>query len=129
MSTRFSHKQGCRGMAKKAGKGGSPAGSRRTAPGTAPDAETEAPGAAVDWSQGRDHMERAVAHMEKEFRSLQSTRASEGLLDHLQVEAYGVTQGLRGLASVLLRSQTTLAVTPFDAATKARGRGMHDVCA
>jgi len=106
-----------RAFAKK-GKGGGGKGARGVKAKPQDDGDAVVP-AVLDWDHYEEQLLKALQHLEREFHALQSTRASAGMLDHLEVEVYGSRVGLRGAASVMVRSPSCLAVAPYDPETKA----------
>lgn len=62
-----------------------------------------------------EKMDGAVTHARREFSSVRTGRASSALLEHLPVEAYGVTMTMQELASFAVPEARLLVITPHDA--------------
>jgi ribosome recycling factor len=61
------------------------------------------------------HMKKAVAALHEELATIRTGRASPALIEHLHVEAYGVTTPLNQLASISAPEVRMLVVQPWDA--------------
>lgn len=59
-------------------------------------------------------MDKAVAHFGEDLKSLRTGRANVSLLDGIMVEAYGVPQLLKAVASLSTPDARTVAVAPWD---------------
>jgi len=57
---------------------------------------------------------RIIDHLASEFSHLQIGRASAALVEHLQVEAYGTKQQLKGLSSISIPDSKTVQIQPWD---------------
>ncbi|NLX14278.1 MAG: ribosome recycling factor [Phycisphaerales bacterium] len=66
-----------------------------------------------------EQMEKAVAFLAQELRTIRTGRASPGLIEHLKVEvpSYGSTMGIRELASISVPESNLLMVKPYDPGT------------
>ena len=62
----------------------------------------------------RDKMTRAVAHVQSEFSSVRTGRASSALVEKLKVEFYGVENTLQQLASFGVPEARVLTISPYD---------------
>lgn len=62
----------------------------------------------------RAKMEKAVTDLQHSFETLRTGRASVGLVDHLQVQAYGSQMPLIQMASLSTPDARTIAIAPFD---------------
>jgi ribosome recycling factor len=60
-------------------------------------------------------MEKSVEYMLHEFSSVRTGKASPGLVDHLDVSAYGTTMKLKQLALISTPEPRLLLIQPFDA--------------
>ncbi|MCH9617832.1 MAG: Ribosome-recycling factor [Chlamydiia bacterium] len=58
-------------------------------------------------------MDKAVAHLAEEYKSLRTNRVNPAMLDSLMVEAYGSSVGLKTVASISVQERN-LIITPFD---------------
>src|SRR5213596_2319077 len=62
-------------------------------------------------------MEKSVDYMTHEFAAVRTGKASPGLLENVDVHAYGSTMKLKQLALITTPEPRLLVVQPFDAAT------------
>ena len=62
----------------------------------------------------RDRMDKAVAALKEEFNGLRTGRAHAGLLDPVQVEAYGSTSPLNAVAAISVPEPRLLSVSVWD---------------
>jgi ribosome recycling factor len=62
----------------------------------------------------RDKMARAVAHVQADFASVRTGRASSGLVEKLKVEFYGVENTLQQLAGFGVPEARVLTISPYD---------------
>lgn len=60
-------------------------------------------------------MDKAIDAVEHEMNSIRSGRASTAMVDDLKVEAYGVTQPLKGMATISAPDAGTILIQPWDA--------------
>lgn len=58
--------------------------------------------------------EKALGHLKDGFSRLQVGRANPSLVENIPVEMYGVTQPIKGLASVSVPEPRTLVIQPWD---------------
>ena len=59
-------------------------------------------------------MDASVEHMQQEFNTVRTGRASAGLLDRIQVDYYGTATPLKQLATINVPEPRLLTVQPFD---------------
>jgi len=59
-------------------------------------------------------MERAISALQAELNGIRTGRASPALIEHLHVEAYGVSTPLQQLASITVPEARMLLITPWD---------------
>ena len=59
-------------------------------------------------------MRQAVSHFEDELKKVRTGRAHAGMLDGVEVEAYGTMMPLNQVANVTAPEAQMLLVTPFD---------------
>lgn len=64
-----------------------------------------------------EQMRQAITHLQEEFSAIRSGRANAGMVDRLQVEAYGGTMPLQQLASFSVPEARQLLISPFDKGT------------
>ena len=57
---------------------------------------------------------KTLDHMKTEFARLQIGRASPMLVEHIVVEAYGITQPLKSVASITTPDPKTIQIQPWD---------------
>eukprot|EP00803_Ostreobium_quekettii_P006075 evm.model.scf_554.5 EVM.evm.TU.scf_554.5 scf_554:72770-74035(-) len=62
-------------------------------------------------------MQRVIERLKGELANIRPGRASPGMLDHVEVRAYGERMPLKSLAAVSVRDPQLLAATVFDPAT------------
>ena len=62
----------------------------------------------------RDRMDRSVAALKEEFSGLRTGRANAGLLDPVQVEAYGSTSPLNAVAAISVPEPRMISVSVWD---------------
>lgn len=61
-----------------------------------------------------DACQKALAHLEEEYKRLQIGRASSGLVEDLQVESYGMKQPLKAVAGITIPDAKTVQIQPWD---------------
>src|SRR6476646_9235037 len=59
-------------------------------------------------------MKAALEHLQHEYGGVRTGRASVGILDGVQVEAYGSKMPLNQMASLSIPEPTTIMAQPFD---------------
>lgn len=59
-------------------------------------------------------LQKALDYLHKEYAGLQIGRASTGLVEMLDVEAYGATQPLKNMANISCPDSKTIQVQPWD---------------
>lgn len=64
----------------------------------------------------RDRMEKSVASLKEDFAGLRTGRANSGLLDPVQVEAYGSTSPLTAVAAISVPEPRMISVSVWDRA-------------
>jgi ribosome recycling factor len=62
----------------------------------------------------RDKMTRAVGHVQADFATVRTGRASSGLVEKLKVDFYGVENTLQTLASFGVPEARVLTISPYD---------------
>src|SRR5437773_10786768 len=62
-------------------------------------------------------MEKSVNHLVHEFAAVRTGKASPGLVENVDVQAYGSTMKLKQLALITTPEPRLLVVQPFDAGT------------
>lgn len=65
-------------------------------------------------TESEGHMKKAVQALQDELASIRTGRASPALIEHLHVEAYGVSTPLNQLASISAPEARLLVVQPWD---------------
>ena len=83
----------------------------------------------------RDRMDKAVNALKEEFNGLRTGRAHAGLLDPVQVEAYGSTSPLNAVAAISVPEPRMLSVSVWDKsmtvavekAIRAAGLGLNPI--
>ncbi|HEY2810060.1 MAG TPA: ribosome recycling factor [Rhabdochlamydiaceae bacterium] len=69
--------------------------------------------------QTKAKMHAAVEHFKSELKNLRSNRANPGVLDVVQVDAYGAVMRIKELASITVPEPRMLMISPFDPKTAA----------
>ncbi len=64
--------------------------------------------------QYKEKFVKALEHLKTEISSLRTGRATPALVEDIAVEAYGVKQPLKALASISVQDAKTIAVEPWD---------------
>ncbi len=62
----------------------------------------------------KEQFAKTIEHLKAELSSLRTGRATPALVEDLTVEAYGVKQQLKALASISVLDAKTLAIEPWD---------------
>ena len=83
----------------------------------------------------RDRMEKAVSALKEEFNGLRTGRANVGLLDPVQVMAYGSTAPLNSVAAISVPEPRMISVSvwdktmvgPVEKAIRAAGLGLNPI--
>jgi len=83
----------------------------------------------------RDRMEKSVASLKEDFAGLRTGRANSGLLDPVQVEAYGSTSPLNAVAAISVPEPRMISVSvwdkgmvgPVEKAIRAAGLGLNPI--
>ena len=66
-------------------------------------------------TESKPQFEKAIEHLLKELSSIRTGRSSPALVEDLQVEAYGVQQPLKSLASIATPDAKSIQIEPWDA--------------
>jgi ribosome recycling factor len=64
-----------------------------------------------------DKMKKAVAHVQSEFAAVRTGRASPGLVEKLQIDAYGSNVPLQQIAGFGVPEPRVLTISPYDKST------------
>lgn len=88
-----------------------------------------------DLKSYRDRMDKAVASLKEEFQGLRTGRANAGLLDPVQVQAYGSTSPLNAVAAISVPEPRMISVSVWDKsmvsavekAIRAAGLGLNPI--
>ena len=67
--------------------------------------------------EAEDGMDKSVNYMTHEFASVRTGKASPGLVENIDVMAYGASMKLKQLALITTPEPRLLVIQPFDAAT------------
>ncbi|EKD63663.1 MAG: hypothetical protein ACD_51C00231G0006 [uncultured bacterium] len=65
-------------------------------------------------TSAKAEFEKAMTHLKDEYGKLQVGRAHPGLVEGLLVDAYGISQPLKAVASVTIPDAKTIQITPWD---------------
>lgn len=69
--------------------------------------------------KAQQDFQKALDHLQDEYSGLQIGRASSSLVENLMVEAYGMMQPVKAIASVMVPDGRTVQIQPWDKATLA----------
>ncbi|MFE9083379.1 ribosome recycling factor [Brevundimonas sp. NPDC003935] len=83
----------------------------------------------------RDRMDKSVASLKEDYAGLRTGRANAGLLDPVQVEAYGSTSPLNAVAAISVPEPRMISVNvwdkgmvgPVEKAVRAAGLGLNPI--
>ena len=83
----------------------------------------------------RERMEKSVTSLKEEFQGLRTGRANAGLLDPVQVQAYGSTSPLNAVAAISVPEPRMISVSvwdktmvgPVEKAIRAAGLGLNPI--
>ena len=83
----------------------------------------------------RDRMDKSVASLKEEFSGLRTGRANSGLLDPVQVDAYGSTSPLSAVAAISVPEPRMISVSvwdksmvgPVEKAIRSAGLGLNPI--
>jgi ribosome recycling factor len=64
-----------------------------------------------------EELKKTLEHLYEEYASLQIGRASAALVERITVEAYGITQPLKAIASISVPDAKTVQIQPWDRGT------------
>ena len=62
----------------------------------------------------REHMEKSIDSLRREFMTLRSGKVSINVLDHIKVDYYDAPTPLNQVGSVIASDATTITITPWD---------------
>lgn len=65
-------------------------------------------------TQAKIEFEKAMTHLLDEYGKLQVGRAHPGLVEGVLVDAYGISQPLKAMASITIPDAKTIQITPWD---------------
>lgn len=66
------------------------------------------------YSSCEANMEKSIAHMKEEFKSLRTGKVQVSILDNVKVDYYGTPTPISQVATVLAADATTITVTPWE---------------
>ncbi|MCS6981232.1 MAG: ribosome recycling factor [Flavobacteriales bacterium] len=64
--------------------------------------------------EGRQHMDKALEHLQKELVKVRTGKANPALLEGVMVEAYGTQMPLNNLAGITVQDARTIIIQPWD---------------
>jgi ribosome recycling factor len=64
--------------------------------------------------EASDRMDKTVAHLKEQFRTVRSARATPGLVENVRVEYYGTQTPLKQLASIGIPDPRLIVIKPYD---------------
>ncbi len=65
-------------------------------------------------SEAREHMQKSIDAMKKEFLTLRTGKVTTAVVDHIKVDYYGNPTPLNQVASVTSLDATTIAINPWE---------------
>lgn len=65
-------------------------------------------------AETKDHMHKAVVHLQEEFAAVRTGRATPALVERLKVDYYGTETPLQQLAGFSVPEAKTLVISPYD---------------
>lgn len=68
----------------------------------------------INLESAKPEFEKVLTHLKSELGALRGTRATPALVEHVVVEAYGMKQALKALASIAVADPKTLTIEPWD---------------
>jgi ribosome recycling factor len=63
----------------------------------------------------RDRMDKALHHLQEQFRGIRTSRASSALVEHIRVDYYGTPTPISQMASISVPEPRQILIKPFDA--------------
>ena len=66
------------------------------------------------YAQTKDHMEKSIEALRKDYRSLRTGKVSTNILDGIKVDYYGTPTDLSQVGSVLAPDATTITISPWE---------------
>lgn len=74
----------------------------------------------------KPNFEKAIDHLAENLMAIRTGRANPGMVENVQVEAYGAIQPLKAMAAISTPDARTIAIDPWDASvTKAIETGLQ----
>lgn len=64
-----------------------------------------------------EEMEKALAHLQREYRQIRTGRATPALVENIKVQAYGSEMMMKQVATISVPEARQLMLKPFDAST------------
>ncbi len=64
--------------------------------------------------EAKDHMQKSIDSMKKEFLTLRTGKVTTSVVDHVKVDYYGTPTALNQVASVTAMDATTIAISPWE---------------
>lgn len=65
-------------------------------------------------SEYKEQIHKALEHLKQDISSLRTGRATPAIVEDIMIEAYGMKQPLKALASISVLDAKTLAIDPWD---------------
>jgi len=65
-------------------------------------------------NEARDHMQKSIEAMKKEFLTLRTGKVTTSVVDHVKVNYYGTPTPLNQVASITALDATTIAISPWE---------------
>lgn len=66
------------------------------------------------YSNAKDHMEKSIESLRRDFATLRSGKVSVSILDNIRIDYYGTPTPLNQVGSVIASDATTIIITPWE---------------
>ena len=66
------------------------------------------------YAQTKDHMEKSIESLKKDYKTLRTGKVSTNILDGIKVDYYGTPTDLSQIGSVLAPDATTITISPWE---------------
>lgn len=68
----------------------------------------------VIYDDAKEHMEKSVEAMKREFSTLRTGKVTTAVVDHVKVDYYGTPTPINQVGNVIAQDATTIAITPWE---------------
>ncbi len=66
------------------------------------------------YDDAREHMDKSIEAMKREFATLRTGRVTTSVVDHVKVDYYGTPTPLNQVGNVIAMDATTISITPWE---------------